>query len=322
MWYLELEYNLGYAIYPNIFNARGFFPNSNWTEIARNVTNMGFNSAEDHFAQVAFGMDAIAVIGSTNSDKLKEYYIAIAAGPRGEYSFLNKIQCQLYFKPTNFQVQVFNQNFTVRVAPLGPTQDPEPRGLLRSKVMNSLNIIGMIETSLYASTVGEALADNIENMSQRNYGTPDRRDNATILAAVEDAITAIADDILVAYGSLALAYDGNTMEINGTMTVQAVQIGSTTFICVVFALNLIGLCFVIGASIFTRCWADATVFDYNDVSSVAVGATLGEKGTLEGPSSLEAWNGAPTSAIFKSTSAKLTIRNNVPSILFKKPHTG
>lgn len=84
------------------------------------------------------------------------------------------------------------------IGPLEYAEDPEPRGLLRSKVMDALNTISMVVTTLNVSPLGEALKNNVENYKYRlaslsNETARQETSRDTVLAAMEQSMVAIAD---------------------------------------------------------------------------------------------------------------------------------
>lgn len=98
----------------------------------------------DNYAQVVLlsWNDTVVAMGSTNSDNSSTYYLAIAAGKN--YTHYDKVQCQLFLQPILFSVNVSATDLSITVQPDGEAEDPEPRGLLRSTIMDALNTISMV----------------------------------------------------------------------------------------------------------------------------------------------------------------------------------
>jgi len=125
---------------PDLFKAIGYFPNSNWTKIYEDQSSGSEAKDVDWYAQVDTGNGSTVVsIGSHSSDQVSRYFVAIAAG--ADYAQLDKIQCELTFAPTSFMVQVSSENSTITVVPNGAASDPEPKGLLRYRVLEGLNTL-------------------------------------------------------------------------------------------------------------------------------------------------------------------------------------
>jgi len=171
MWTIsDIMHDTNDGASPNIWYAQDFFPNSNWTKIFANKLETSVFGGWNNSSQVTLGRTPSKTIsiGSVKSDNVSEYCIAIAAGDG--YSGLDKVQCNFFFQPTLFSVNVSTvENLTV-VLPLGATTDSEPRGVLRSKIMAALGTISMVQTTLYDSTVGAAPENNVQDLLTRTTG--------------------------------------------------------------------------------------------------------------------------------------------------------
>lgn len=170
--------------------ASGSFPNSKCNETG---------CVTDFYGQVELFLwpGTVVAMGSANSDNTSTYYVGIAAG--SNYTQFNNTQCQLFFEPTRFDVNVSAIDLSISVQPLGKaSKDPEPRGLLRSKVMDALNTISMVQTTLYVSSLGEALKTNVENYQYRmarlsKETVTQQASREIVLAAMEQSMVAMAD---------------------------------------------------------------------------------------------------------------------------------
>jgi hypothetical protein len=297
------------GVLPDLFVVRGYFPNSNWSQISQSGFEQSKAGGLDYYAQVAFDSSQIVAIGSHNSDSVSRYFIAIAAG--SAYAQLDTIQCELFFQPTNFTVSVSLPNRTVSVLPVGNASDPEPRGILRSKVMFNLNMLSMVDTSLYTSTVGDALINNVHNMQDRqNFSLSAPAPNDTVLAAVEASFTAMADDILVSLGAAMLSFN-NSADVSQRiveLVVPAVMIGSPGFVIAALATNFIGVLFVIVAAAVSRFWTKLPIFDFNDVGCMVLGVVAND--TMAPIPLLRFWNGDPEDKMIGSVSAKLDLADD------------
>ena len=259
----------------------------------------------DFYAQVdltAAG-DNIVSIGSHNSDYVCRYFIAIAAG--ANYSKLNKIQCEISFQPKRFNVHVVKASSTITANAIdGTCPDPEPRGMLRSKVLDSMNRISMVATSLYSSTVGNALMENINSFQTRQSSNavsngPNLKNVSynTILHAVSDSVIAMADDFLMSFAAAALTQPNTTSFTQVQAEFAAVRIGSTRYIIAIVIINVCATLVVTIASLRTRFWAQLPLFDYTDLACISAGLVAyatrpgPDKGKFSGV--LKHWNGDP-----------------------------
>ena len=286
---------------PSFLYAQGWFPNSDWTQLIASPNT----SFPDFYIQLYFSStgDDVVSIGNHNSDYVSQYYIAIAAG--ASYSELDKIQCELIFQPTSFEVRVSKTSSTITVVPTNATcPDPEPRGILRSKVMDGLNKISMVATFLYVSTVGGALVQNINNLqaqqsSQNVLGNldPKSASNATILAAVSDSVAAMVDDLLMSFAGAALTLSNETSSTSVTAEHAAIAIGSKIYIFAIVIINVALLLVVTTATLWTHGWAQLPLFDFTDLACMSAGlaADSARSGSKPSPRTrvLSRWNGDP-----------------------------
>ncbi|OQU95029.1 hypothetical protein CLAIMM_01298 [Cladophialophora immunda] len=189
------------------------------------------------------------------------------------YSTFNQTQCEITLTPTVFEVSVNTTTKTIRVKPhTGQLPvDPEPTGNLTFNVIASLNFLSRVSNSLYTSIRGDALNTNRESVKGRLDGD----DDYTTTTSVADSFTAMADDILVAYGASQLvnAHDTGKAEVVGLS--RGVRIGEDVYIYTVFAVNSGILLLVIYEAIRTRFWAGMTTFDFADLKSAMFAASAG-----------------------------------------------
>ena len=258
---------------PCYFYGTGCFPNSNYYP-------NGTCASVDHYAQSSYDADgnsaSVVAMGATNSDNKTQYYLAIATAD--EYNEFNRIQCQFFFKPTMFAVNVSTVNATISVTPLGDTSDPEPRGMLRSKVMDAINVISMVQTSLYVSTVGEALSSNVRNYVSRATKSKTNLDNASkaqVLGAVTDSMQAMADDVLQSLAAAALTWPDASERQEVRFTSGGVEIGEYPFIIAILVYQFLALIGIIAALVFSKFFYRTPAFDYSDVGTVSTAAHLG-----------------------------------------------
>ena len=117
LWYVSQSVINNTVGQPNIFYAIGWFPNSELVP----ADPLSFSKipapGQDFYAQVDLSStgDNIVSICSHNSDNTSRYFIAIAAG--ANYPELDKVQCELFLRPTRFAVNVSKANSTITVTP-------------------------------------------------------------------------------------------------------------------------------------------------------------------------------------------------------------
>ena len=236
-----------------------------------------------------------------NSDR---NMIAVAAGSR-LYRELDQIQCEVFFRPTVFDVTVsrIQRSIAVEAQPSVKAEDIDPDGHLRANVMHSINLLSRMSPSLYVSVLGETLNRNVERMRKQRPGL-----NLTqsVTSAVADSFTAIIDDILVAYGASQIvnAQDTTSTVAHGLM--EAIQFGHPLYRSSVLVLNFLVILIVLVEIARTRCWKYLTRFNILDIKSAIVAASAGESGIVKAVwarhrSKGTRWAGDPTDVVVRET---------------------
>lgn len=282
---------LTYSIYyldgylPNsIIGTPELYPSISWHEGYENITA---------WAAVA------------NSDR---NMIAVAAGSR-LYREPDQIQCEVFFRPTVFDVTVsrIQRSIAVEAQPSVKAEDIDPDGHLRANVMHSINLLSRMSPSLYVSVLGETLNRNVERMRKQRPGL-----NLTqsVTSAVADSFTAIIDDILVAYGASQIvnAQDTTSTVAHGLM--EATQFGHPLYRSSVLVLNFLVILIVLVEITRTRCWKYLTRFNILDIKSAIVAASAGESGIVKAVwarhrSKGTRWAGDPTDVVVRETMVDL-----------------
>ncbi|KAM0279147.1 hypothetical protein ACHAO9_011810 [Fusarium lateritium] len=205
-------------------------------------------------------------------------YIGFAAG--GFYKFLHKAQCEVNFEPTRFNITVSSRGKNITVVPTNDTDVPDidPSRWLKGTLLRQFELIANDETNLYVSTVGTAFNTSIADHRLRlemNNTLSSRTSKNVTLEGIENAITAMVDDMLVAYSSAQLMVGGFKDETEGFVRVTAISIGEKKFTIAAFALNMVVAALFILEAIRTRGWKGMTEFDPSDIRHVMIAASEG-----------------------------------------------
>ena len=283
---------------PNFCWANGRRPNDDWTP-PPDIT---------WYALPCFGPSPAAIVawsagsccGLTNGTS--PYIVSIAAGDY--YMFLNNLQCELFFAPAAMDVSVSVSDRTIRVVPQGENtgiEDPEPRGQLRQWALRDLFTLPMIESNLYVSTIGEALRTNIVNKLDSPSLNVSQPYNAAILPAVEDALEAAMDEILLSLGGAALTQPGSYDTLNTSFHISVIHIGSRKYILALFAINVPAMMLICLLSIYTRLFMASPAFDFADLGGMVAGVSNASAGTGEDVLSpnLKGWNVDPADPLLR-----------------------
>lgn len=188
------------------------------------------------------------------------------------------MQCTFYFTPTLFNVYVSVANRTIHVQPHSTAvDDPEPRGQMHEWAPRQLQAAAQTSTTLYVSTIGEAMGTNIRrHLNNASTSFVEPRDDA--LPAIEDSVQAALDDILVGFGGFALTQSGNYSAVDVTYEVSAIRIGTRGFAGAILVVNAVGLVVVFALTTWTRLFSRSPAFDFADLGGMVAGTALGKAG--------------------------------------------
>lgn len=287
-WYEETGYNTSVTCIYNsstqfvlepvssvgvkVFAAKGMLPNS-VPGSPEYSTYIGWNDA------------AIVAIGVGRDVQESRHILGIAAGP--SYSNLDTIQCELVFTPAAFNVSVglAGRNITVgpasRVLSAAEKNDTTvlfETGNLTHTLTRQYELLANTQTNLYNSLVGNSLNASAADYLTASNGTVTSLAEAS-LAGITNAVTVMADDMLVAYAEAQLMVGGFTAETtSGIITRQALRVGEDIYIYCVFGINLVLIVFLVAEYIRTRGWRRLVSFDYLDLASVSWNSYRGGRG--------------------------------------------
>lgn len=197
-------------------------------------------------------------------------YLAITAG--SAYKTLDATQCAIDFTPMLFNISVGIVGRNISVLPAGEIIDFNPNRNLTRTLMRQFSNIAAVETNFYSSVYGNALNASI---AWWKITHPESSSEAATLAGLEQAFQAMADDILVAFGSAQFVV-GNFSQISAAIVhVDALRFGSPIYIYAIFTINaLIVLIFAVEA-IRTQGWKKLILFNYVDSRTLVVGSSMG-----------------------------------------------
>ncbi|KAL6690534.1 hypothetical protein J3F84DRAFT_207044 [Trichoderma pleuroticola] len=264
------EFSLSPTVVDLVYAASGPLPDS--------------DNGPEYSDYIGHDMDRIVSIGVSHfaNESADEYplrkYLAFAAG--SNYKFLDKIQCETDFVPTRFNVTVDlqGQNITVKATNDTTVKDINPSRRLKGTVLRQFELIANDETNLYISTVGTAFNASITDF--RTYADSQGHSNnwtetKIILAAVENSITAMTDDMLGAYAASQLMVGNLTQSTRATLRVTAMAVGEMKYSIAVFVVNIVVILLFLIEIIRTRGWKDLPDFDVADVRHLIIAASEG-----------------------------------------------
>ncbi|KAJ5959229.1 uncharacterized protein N7479_006379 [Penicillium vulpinum] len=244
-------------------------------------------SAPEYSVYIGRGDDAIVALGVSADPTAytAKRYMAIAAG--NYYKNLNKVQCAVTFNPALFNVSVDIQARNISVSrtngselSVEPVHNIDPHNNITHVVMRQLELMANDLTSYYRSTLGDAF-----NASISDYRTSVAGGNLSetqiVMKGMENAVTSLVDDILVAYASAQLVVSEFTKSTPVVVKVSAMRVGSQGYVITSAVITGMIAILVIGEGCRMRWWKDLPSFDYQDNRALIVGASRGGKSVAE-----------------------------------------
>ena len=243
-----------------LYQTTGFLPDSNGQ--AQNATYFGKSGN----STVAVGVSSTPFPGTRR-------YLGIAAG--SDYANLNTTQCTVDFVPTAFQVFV---NITAKNIAVTPSSHApvniDPSGTLITTAIRQLAIISESQTNFYQSLVGNSFLSSI-SAYQLSQNLTAATANST-LTGLQNSITSMLDDILVAYASAQTILGTPPTQIIGvTFTKRALAFGTTYDAMRAFGWNCFILLIFVIEALRTRGWSGMHGWDYTDLRSVIESTSRG-----------------------------------------------
>lgn len=232
---------------------------------------------------IGHNSEAIVAIGVSYSQLSPRRYLAITAGQH--YANLNNTQCEFDFQPWTFRVNVDLRNLNISVTPLRSLSlrsFDEDRNISRT-VVRQFELLSNDLTNLYDSLLGQALNSSIAAYTMATWDTrPPLTPEARTLGGLTNSITAMADDMLLAYGTAQLMVGtrlapefSTAHDVTARVAVFGLQFGQPLYIYAVFALNAVILVALFCESVRTDSWRKLTRFDYLDPRDLIVAASRG-----------------------------------------------
>jgi hypothetical protein len=237
------------------------------------------NSDEPEYSvMLGHNMDAIVALGVTKNQDDPRRMVAIAAGK--SYQNLNSTQCTLEFTPTKFNITIGLQGRNITVTPIAelptvPYEAFSAEANLTSVVTRQLEIISNAQTNLYVSLVGNSLNASISDYIASQESTsaePISLRDAT-LPGLSNALAAMVDDMLVAYGSAQLMIAKQHTPVPALFKSTAMRIGQDSYIYAIQAVNLMILILFMFEGVRTRGWNRVAVLDYSDPAALIIAAS-------------------------------------------------
>ena len=239
--------------------------------------NIPNSDVPEYSVMLGHNMDAIVALGVTKNQNDPRRMVAIAAGK--SYQNLNSTQCTLDFASTTFNITVGLQGRNITVTPIAELPVITYKAFsaeanLTSVVTRQLEIISNAQTNLYVSLVGNSLNASVSDYiaSQNSTSTQPISLRDATLHGLSNALEAMIDDMLVAYGSAQLMIAEQYTPTTALFKSTAMRIGQDSYIYAILAVNFVILILFIFEGVRTRGWKQVAVLDYSDPAVLIVAA--------------------------------------------------
>ena len=277
--YQEVGYSTQVSCIYNMSNAMSIGKESTYLYGVTGYLPDSPPSSPEYVNYVGTDEKAIVALSVSTNEPSPRRYLAIVAG--SSYDFLNATQCTIDYTPMLFNISVAIAGQNISVVPDVQIADFDPKRNLTRTVMTHFSAVSAIETNFYLSQVGNALNSSIAGWKLSHPGASD--DEAT-LAGLEQAFLAMADDILVGFGSAQYVVGNFSETVASLVRVNALRFGTAVYIYAIFVINaLVVLAFVIEA-LRTHVWRELVNFDYLDSRALVVAGSMGGRGIADAAS--------------------------------------
>lgn len=243
---------------PYVYYARGVFPNKRTL---------------DYFAVVGLDKDSdIAVVAAKHNGG--QNVILITTGIN--YVSLNRTQCEVTFTPTKFDVHVdvANKSISVSISEIKPTTPSfDPADGLAATLMDQINALGMMSTTLFVSVIGNALLSNINVTTSDSYSSSSTSSPKTY-SAIADSFYVMLDSILVFMGSSQFFLCDDFTTVDARLTVRAVRIGDRKFVCAALFMCSVLLSVFFVETCRTKVWQRLPRWDFVDTKDMVLASAV------------------------------------------------
>lgn len=185
--------------------------------------------------------------------------------------------------------------------------------------------------NLYSSTFGNVFLHNINRVVRGQSIGPNNPiyedDEAQRLKAVEDSLTSMLDNVLLAYSSAQLMLGNDTILKPTTVLIPSIRIGGSAYIYIIAVINFAYLTLYLIELARTRGWKALQRFDYMDIKTLIVGTSMG--GTSIANATRQAhelkqtrWNGTSGDRIAGKIDVYLDDRDGNLALVYARKNNG
>ncbi|KAK8053114.1 hypothetical protein PG996_012415 [Apiospora saccharicola] len=251
----------------NVYNTNGAFP----------------NHGTSVFAATALDDKEACVMGTTSEPANEQgtYYAVFTTLPNSTYEFLDKLQCQIFYETTVFDVAVNVTNHTIEVRPNQTLAGWEGRVPLARAATRRLNMQGKVfGATQWKSLLCDTFLTNVATIQSLQSGGSSTSRNDSTPYGIALTLQSMVDSMLRALSAAQLVVLGESYNVTVGLESPAYRIGTSGYVLANFILNGVVTVFVLAETLRTRVWRDAPEFNPMDVEHI-ISASLA--GNSHGP---------------------------------------
>ncbi|KAK7932077.1 hypothetical protein PG985_002789 [Apiospora marii] len=245
----------------NVYTANGSFP----------------NHGTSAYATTALDDREACVMGTTSepADEQGTYYAAFATLPDSTYGFLDKLQCQIFYETTLFDVAVNVTNHTIEVRPTQTLAGWEGRVPLARAATRRLNMMGQVfGATQWKSLLCDTFLTNVATLQSIQGGRTSRNDSTPYGVAL--TLESMVDSLLGALSAAQLVVLAESYNVTADLDAPAFRIGTSGYVLASFILNGVAGVFVFAEILRTRLWREAPDFNPMDFENVISASLAGD----------------------------------------------
>ncbi|KAK8044241.1 oxidoreductase [Apiospora rasikravindrae] len=242
------------------------------------TTNGSFpNHGTSVYAATALDDKEACVMGTTSEPATEEgtYYAVFATLPNSTYDFLDKLQCQIFYDTTVFDLAVNVTNQTIEVRPSHTLAGWEGRVPLARAATRRLNMMGQVfGATQWKSLLCDTFLTNVATFQSIHGGGGTSRNDSTPYGA-SFALESMVDSVLGALSAAQLVVSSESYNVTAGLDSPAYRLGTRAYVLANFVLNGIVALIVLVEIVRTRLWREAPDFNPMDVENVISASLAG-----------------------------------------------
>ncbi|KAM5374292.1 hypothetical protein ACJZ2D_006617 [Fusarium nematophilum] len=209
----------------------------------------------------------------------------------------------------SFDIPAYSNTSLIVEYPSEAEPEAEPFGASGLYARWSVQLLGGNQivsndlTNLYVSVLGDALLSSVAAWDASNNPDGTASEAEAMLAGVENALVAMADDMVPLYGAAQLMVGNFSQSTAASVAVSVMAIGKWQYAVAVAVVNAVVVFAALAEIVRTRGWRYLPAFDYTDLTWLLLASFRG--GTINAGTSREVMGGEDTGATSKGERGSL-----------------